>query len=72
MLKKFLILAMIFFSCSVKAGEIYFPGIDARDLNKDEFNIPNNLSSEFNIFILSLVIIFLCIEWIARKQKGLF
>ena len=53
MLKKFLILAMIFFSCSVKSGEIYFPGIDAKDLNKDEFNIPNNLSSEFNIFILS-------------------
>ena len=51
MLKKFLILAMVFFSSSVKSEEIYFPEVDAKDLNKDEFNIPNNLSSEFNIFI---------------------
>ena len=32
----------------------------------------NVIKFKDNIFILSLVIIFLCIEWIARKQKGLF
>jgi len=32
----------------------------------------NVIKFKDNIFILSLVIIFLCIEWIVRKQKGLF
>ena len=53
MLDKLLFLAVFFFSSSVISGETNFPDIDAKDLNKNEFNIPDSLSEGFNVFILS-------------------